>query len=1415
VSLATPWALLGLLAAIPLALLHLRRRRPHIADVPSLLAWRRSPAPVGASTRRLGKPAHPLLLALQLLALLLLVLALARPHIGGGAPDDARAFVLDDSIWMGASEGGTTRLASAEATLRGELEALPGDRRVAVVAAGAEPKVLYEGSAGGAADAVGKLAPTYGPADLGGAVAAALGASGGSAVEVLRAPEEEAPSAPSGAHLRERIVGAPIADQGLAAPSARCLPGGEHCEIFARVRNAGTTPATDRVSVSGEAGPISSQSVRVPAGGSAAVAFGAPAGARLELALTGGDPLAADDHAFVDVPEAGAPVRITLVGEEADAEPLARALLAAPGAEVTLRTPRDFRPADARHADLLVIDGRPPRKPVPAGVPATIRIDPPRLPGGKVGGELARSRLSGTDPTASVLDGVDLGSLAIGAKGAHKINLPPWLRAAAWAPGGPLLALGTHRGAREAVLAFDPARSDLPQLASFPRLVDNLVAWSGEWAPGEVVAGAPFLAGRPAGAGPTTIAAAAGASRSARSAVKLPRPGFYALEQRGPWGTRTRSVVANAELPAANVEVPDAGRVARGIGVQAPALTPIATTAGHDDGTDLAPWLLAAAFLVLLVEGVLSVRLESAARGFLVLRGAALTFLVVALLRPALGHDAPPTAIVVQGPEGVGPSGQATARHWVKAAEACSGECRLSVAGDDLESAVRAAASTTPHGGRLVVLSNGRQAGGEATAAAATARSRGVEVDTVPLAEGGADAAVTRLQLPGALHAGDPLPVEVNVRSTVAGPARLSLYEDGKSRGARKVRLAVGDNPYLLSLTAGGPGAHGYRVAIHIKGDGSTANDALAATVRVVRRPRALVVSAGASPLAALLEDDGIAVTAATPAAVPSDPAALAAYDVVALDDVAAPELGDARAAALATAARTGRTGLLVLGGPHAFSLGRYYESPLQDALPVSSLKPGNLQRKNLALEMVLDRSGSMTEAVEGVEKIAMVRAATKAATGFIAKHDDQFGAIAFDVGPHNAVPLTALKTPADAEAANAAIRRIHAEGGTNIYKALAAGVRQIEQSHEKNRHIVLLSDGISEKGSYAALVPQLKADDITVSTIALGMDADFELLKGIADQTGGRFYKTEDPHQLPKIFAKEARAAARPVRLHGKIGVTPGEDSPIVRDLAGSRLPVLSGNVVAQLKPGAGAVLLGADKHHPPDPVLAQWQYGAGRVVAWTPGLGDWASAYAKLPALFADAARWVEPAVAPTPLTPRLVPGEEGELEVDEAEGPAPAEGVSELEGSLVAPGGKPTPLTLEQGAPWRFLAALPDRSPGVDAYALRGNGRTARGLLAVPYPAVLMPLPAEATPLGPLAANAGGRVIDPGDVGTLDGDRHALWWWAALAALICFLADVGYRLLPRRRSRRAALRPRPGAGPSVDRRAGRAVEPTSTPA
>src|SRR5262249_8694551 len=150
-----------------------------------------------------------------------------------------------------------------------------------------------------------------------------------------------------------------------------------------------------------------------------------------------------------------------------------------------------------------------------------------------------------------------------------------------------------------------------------------------------------------------------------------------------------------------------------------------------------------------------------------------------------------------------------------------------------------------------------------------------------------------------------------------------------------------------------------------------------------------------------------------------------------------------------------------------------------------------------------------------------------------------------------------------------------------------------ILRSRAASRHIVLLSDGVSEPHDYQPLIARLRQTHVSVSTVALGHGADRALLSRLARGTHGREYYTADAGDLPRIFADDARRSAQPVRLRGRIAVQPGASSPVVASLLGQRLPQLAGNVVTDLKPTATAALLADGGREELNPVLAQWQYG------------------------------------------------------------------------------------------------------------------------------------------------------------------------------------------------------------------------------
>jgi hypothetical protein len=310
----------------------------------------------------------------------------------------------------------------------------------------------------------------------------------------------------------------------------------------------------------------------------------------------------------------------------------------------------------------------------------------------------------------------------------------------------------------------------------------------------------------------------------------------------------------------------------------------------------------------------------------------------------------------------------------------------------------------------------------------------------------------------------------------------------------------------------------------------------------------------------------------------------------------------------------------------------------------------------------------------------------------------------------------------------------------------------------------------------------------------------------------------TDNAHQLPKIFAKETQLSAKPVRVTGHLKVSVSSDSPVVRSLAGTTLPTLSGNVVTTLKTGAQADLLASDSGGRTDPALAEWQIGVGRVVVWTPGLGaPWASGWLGESKLWNDAVRWTDRAVSPPTFTPAPVPGEPGHLQIDLAADGSAGLIVTGATGTLTNAAGHSFAVSFSAAGPGLLHADVSSLPPGVYGFSLAIQGSTAHavtGEVALPYPPEYSPATTESSPLGALVAQTGGSDLRGGQESAIAASTHSLQRLLALLALVVFLAAVAGRMLPglrrRARGRRAgAGRPRSAAGAGVVPGAGAAQE------
>ena len=180
----------------------------------------------------------------------------------------------------------------------------------------------------------------------------------------------------------------------------------------------------------------------------------------------------------------------------------------------------------------------------------------------------------------------------------------------------------------------------------------------------------------------------------------------------------------------------------------------------------------------------------------------------------------------------------------------------------------------------------------------------------------------------------------------------------------------------------------------------------------------------------------------------------------------------------------------------------------------------GKEQLPSLGLIIVMDRSGSMSGS-----KIVLAREASVRSVELL-RDDDTFGFIAFDDQVWDVIPLAKLE---DKEKAIEQILSVPVAGGTDIYPAMKKAYDDLTNSNLQRKHIILLTDGQSDMPpGYEDVITDGKSTNITMSTVAIGADADSYLLERLAETGGGRFYNVLDESTVPSILSRETSMMTR-----------------------------------------------------------------------------------------------------------------------------------------------------------------------------------------------------------------------------------------------------------------------------------------------
>ncbi|MBL4844805.1 MAG: VWA domain-containing protein, partial [Planctomycetes bacterium] len=540
---------------------------------------------------------------------------------------------------------------------------------------------------------------------------------------------------------------------------------------------------------------------------------------------------------------------------------------------------------------------------------------------------------------------------------------------------------------------------------------------------------------------------------------------------------------------------------------------------------------------------------------------------------------------------------------------------------------------------RIVLLSDGNASDPDAASREARAlASAGVRLDTVaiPLEPSPGEVLLGEVEAPSIVSEDEPFLLSVEIEALRAGPATLHIVRNGQYLTPLIQQLEAGLNRVTLAQRLKAADVYTYSLWIAAEGDGTEANDRGGVIVRVRGRSRILLVIGDAEPklgkdlgrpLARHLEAAGFEVVLRGPDGLPLDLEELTAFDALVFGNVSADRWSTTQMDLVRRYVFEQGGGLLALGGAHSFGLGGYYKTPIEAALPLSS----DVRRKkvlpSLGLVLCIDRSGSMSGAVDDTTKLALAKEGAVRCVDLLQPFD-QVGVIGFG---SDVTWATRIRRVEQRSRVKGAIRRINASGGTNIGGALDELCDELSKVPTKLRHAVLLTDGQSgeDQGDVMRLTRRFRKARITLTTVGVGNDIDQNLLQDLAAGTGGRFIHAADARTLPRLLSQEAVAASQALLI---------EREQYARHRGGleelgidwSEAPPLLGYVLTDARDEAEVLLdTGGGEEAEDGPLLARWRYGLGKSAAFaSDGTARWSRRWLEWPEgarLFGSIVRWV----------------------------------------------------------------------------------------------------------------------------------------------------------------------------------------------
>jgi len=552
----------------------------------------------------------------------------------------------------------------------------------------------------------------------------------------------------------------------------------------------------------------------------------------------------------------------------------------------------------------------------------------------------------------------------------------------------------------------------------------------------------------------------------------------------------------------------------------------------------------------------------------------------------------------------------------------------------DIAAAIRLACTFFPENARrrIVVFSDGNENRGSAIEAAQWAAEQGVHFDVYPITyKHGREVMVERIIVPPDARPDEPFRVTIVLRSNCATKGMLSLVvgEIEERPFPIMVELEPG-RPTIVTheMRRRLPGF--YDIAASFRPDDQDSDEIFEnntargfthgvgkAQVLIIEEPENegehLAETLGGEGGA--LSEEGVVVERRGMSGLPRSEADFLAYDLIILCNVPRSAWGDeTHMRMLQSAVKDGGVGFIMIGGNSSFGAGGYIDTPIEETLPVDLRLKDKEMMPNGALALIM-HTCEMPKGNYWMKKICHAAVETLGP-------EDYFGMLLYSYATTGGSPVI-WQIPMGPVSRRSLIKRkidLAQPGDMPDYDtAIRMAYRGLLSQQAAVKHIILIGDG-DAVGASPRLIQSLVKAKITASTVTVFPHSPGapQAMKNLAQGTKGTFYYPKNPNNLPKIFIREASRVRQSMIYNQEFRPKVGERSEPIKGLDEDDFPSLMAHVgtsAATAGPKVRAeipllaVIAQKEGGRVENPLLAHWQYGLGRSVAFTSdATGNWA---------------------------------------------------------------------------------------------------------------------------------------------------------------------------------------------------------------